>query len=320
MRRPAGDGPGAPEAAARGRRGGAALGAVLAACIACGAPEAVGAQVKASEAATMSQTIDGTVIDMAFSRPAARDRSPLFGGVVHWGERWTPGANRATTLSVSKDVELAGVPVAAGAYSVWMDVAEGGPWTLVLEPDTALYHTQPPDDADDQVRVAFEPETSTSSMDALLWYFASVRADGGDLRMHWGTTVASFDLRVEPTMTFTVAPEEAALVTGHWTGAWLRRDGSEGAPWTLDLRYDEASGLLLGDMSGGGDGTQLYFVPRAEGIYAWGWGVEGSVWEVTEFMFEFDAVDGRTATTFEGRTGPEDRLVARGRRASPPAG
>lgn len=291
-------------------------GLVLGAGLADAAPS--GAQVKASEAATLSQTIDGTVVEMEYSRPATRDRSPLFGGVVHWGERWTPGANVATTFSVSKDVHLDDVPVPAGKYSVWMDVAEDGPWILILEPDTALYHTQPPDDAADQIRVEFETRADGAPMDALLWYFPSVRADGGELRMHWGTTVASFDLRVEPTMTFAVLPEQAALVTGHWSGTWLQPDGSDGGTWTLELSWDAGSGLLLGEMGDGGDGSQVYFVPKAEGIYAWGWGADGSVWEVTEFFFEFDATDGAAASTFEGRAGPEDRLVARGHRADPP--
>ena len=42
--------------------------------------------------------VNGTTITLDFSRPVARGRDSLFGGVVHWGELWTPGANWATKL------------------------------------------------------------------------------------------------------------------------------------------------------------------------------------------------------------------------------
>ncbi len=291
---------------------------VFALAVAAVAPDAR-AQVKASEKASMSQTIDGTVFEMTYSRPSTRGRGELFGGVVHWGERWTPGANVATKLSASEDFHLDGVPIPAGSYSVWMDVLEEGPWQLVLDRDTTLYHTQHPADKDDHILVPFERGHSETSLDALLWYFASIRRDGGELRMQWGHTVASFDVQVEPTTRVTVTPEEAALVTGHWSAHWLRPDGSDGRAWEVDVVHDTETGMLIAEMDGGGDGSDVFFVPMAEGVYGWGWGGDGVLWEVTDLLFEFVSEDGEMPTTFEGRTG-EDRLVARGERTDPPSG
>ncbi|MEQ8330110.1 MAG: DUF2911 domain-containing protein [Longimicrobiales bacterium] len=293
----------------------AGLGGVAAAFAWGASAASAGAQIKASESASMSQTIDGTVVSMEYSRPAARDRAPLFGGVVHWDERWTPGANTATRFRVSKDVHLDGVPVPQGSYSVWMDVVEEGPWTLILEPDTALYHTQPPDDADDQIRIPVEP-ASAPHMDALLWYFASVRPDGGELRMHWGETVASVDLEVEPTQRMTVTAEEARAVAGEWSAHWLGRDGEERQAWTLSLARDEDTGVLVGVQGGEGGQGEIYFVPRTEGIYLWAWGSDGAVWEVTDIMIEFLPDEDGAVRTFEARSG-SDRIIARGGRADP---
>lgn len=66
------------------------------------------AQIRGSELGVIAQTIDGTTISVEYSRPQARGRDPVFGGIVHWGELWTPGANWATTVEVSKDVRLNG--------------------------------------------------------------------------------------------------------------------------------------------------------------------------------------------------------------------
>jgi len=48
-------------------------------------PVALEAQIRASELGTVSQTIDGTVISVEYSRPRARGRASLFGTkAVRW--------------------------------------------------------------------------------------------------------------------------------------------------------------------------------------------------------------------------------------------
>ena len=60
-------------------------------------------QIRASERGSITQTIDGTTITVDYARPRTRGRAAVFGGEVHWKEVWTPGANMATTLEVSKN-------------------------------------------------------------------------------------------------------------------------------------------------------------------------------------------------------------------------
>ena len=137
----------------------AALTAALAATLLAPVPGA--AQVRASELGTVGQTIDGTIIAIEYSRPRARGRDSLFGGVVHWGEHWTPGANWATTFEVNRDIELNGHPVAAGKYSVWM-VVQPDEWVIYLDPEARAFHTDPPDSTDVQIRFVVVPEERPS--------------------------------------------------------------------------------------------------------------------------------------------------------------
>ena len=104
-------------------------------------PSVLGAQPRASERGTVTQMVNGTRITIDFSRPVARGRDNLFGGVVHWGELWTPGANWATTLEIDKSIELNGHTVPAGKYSVWMR-PQPDTWTVFLNRDVRLYHDQ----------------------------------------------------------------------------------------------------------------------------------------------------------------------------------
>ena len=109
------------------------------------------AQVLASERSSVSQTVDGTTATLTYYRPRARGRTGLFGSRVRWGEVWTPGANQATTLNVNKDVSIEGQPVAKGTYSIWFVIARG-PWEMVLDKDTTLFHTQGPKQRPGQIR------------------------------------------------------------------------------------------------------------------------------------------------------------------------
>jgi hypothetical protein len=91
----------------------------------------------------VAQTVDGTSITVEYARPQARGRNPVFGQVVHWGETWTPGANWATNITVSKDVKVNGGPLPKGSYSVWM-IPQQETWTVFFHPTVRLFHTQRP--------------------------------------------------------------------------------------------------------------------------------------------------------------------------------
>ncbi len=154
------------------------------------------AQVLASEHGSVSQTVDGTTITVEYYRPVARGRT-LFGGVVRWGEPWTPGANWATTIEVDRNVLVNGKPLPKGKYSIWM-VPEQGDWTVRFNRNARLFHMNRPGTGDDQLTLTVKPEQGPQ-MEMLSWYFSAVMRDGAALRMHWGTTYIPLHIAVEPT-------------------------------------------------------------------------------------------------------------------------
>ena len=149
-------------------------------------PGALAAQPRASERGTVSQIVNGTTITFDFARPVARGRTNLFGGVVHWGEMWTPGANWATTMEVDGTVEVNGHPLPAGKYSVWMQ-PQPDEWTVFFNRVARLYHDSPV--PDDQVQLSFTVTPAEGAhMEALAWYFPVVGPRDATVRMHWGST------------------------------------------------------------------------------------------------------------------------------------
>jgi hypothetical protein len=142
------------------------------------------AQVKASEYATVSQTVDGAVITVTYSRPGVRGREPVFGGLIRFGETWTPGANQSTTLEVSRAAKISGHAVPKGKYSVWM-IPTAGEWTVFLDARPDRFHTNRPDVREAVAKWLAMPEDAPAA-EFLTWSFPDVRADGVVIAMQWG--------------------------------------------------------------------------------------------------------------------------------------
>lgn len=283
--------------------------AAIAAVVVC-VPETASAQIVASERGLVRQTVDGTVIEIDYARPSVRGRDELFGGLVPWGERWTPGANEATRLRLSKPVELGGVQVEAGAYSVWIEVNESPPWRLMLHPDTTLFHTAHPrvDEAAYLIDVA--PRLAASFTETLRFSFPVVSTSRTTLRLDWGTTTVPVEVEVESSIVLTVPAEEGRALTGAWE--FGTPDSEERMP--LVLRYDQASEQLLGEWTQGTEATPVVLIRKAEGIYQLGYFIGDSLGSIIDiWFFEFlDVQDGRP-TTFEVRD-RSDALRFEGRR------
>ena len=204
-------------------------------------PGSVTAQVRASERGAVSQTIDGTIITIDYSRPQVRGRDPLFGGVEHWGAVWTPGANFATTLETNRPIKLDGHPVPPGKYSLWL-VLQPEEWTMVIDPRHRMYHLPYPDSTADQIRYQVKPGAGPFN-EMLTFTFEEVQGDEGTLYMRWGTTEVAFHVEVEPKHALTVAEAVAGPLLGTYTFRW------EGAPATapasrVTLAYE--NGKLMG--------------------------------------------------------------------------
>ena len=261
----------------------------------------------------MSQIIDGTKITMEYSRPRARGRDPLFGGrVVKWNEVWTPGANWATTFETTKDITLNGRAVPKGKYSVWMVVRQDGNWTTILDPRVRRYHEDPPDSTAAQIRLQTRP-TQAPFAEVLTWSMPTLTATGGSLALHWGTTLVSMDVGVQPSFRMTMSAADAAPYIGRYEYT-QRIAPDSGKISTLIVTYVDST------LKGQWEPNDPYFKTFALIRIAPGWfapGVydeHGQIYEVykPEMTFEFTLVNGK-AVSLEVRT-EDDELEAVGKR------
>lgn len=218
---------------------------ILTACLLlAGTVAPADAQIRGSELASVSQTLDGTTVRLTYSRPSARGRT-LVGELVPWNVVWTPGANWATTLETDRNVRINDVEVDAGAYSVWMTPREGA-WTLTLNEDTTLFHFQKPDTAEGRYNIAVHAEAAPH-MEMLTWSFPTVRGDAATLAFQWGETRVAMDVMVQPTRPVALHAEERARYLGQYS---LDVVPIPGWPEEGELRVTESGdGTLRGWMS-----------------------------------------------------------------------
>jgi hypothetical protein len=282
--------------------------------IALASPDRAFAQIRASEIGTMSQIIDGTKLTVQYSRPRSRGRDTLFGTRdVHWGEVWTPGANWATTLDVSKDVKLNGRALPKGTYSVWFVVRETGDWTVVVEPKAHRYHMDPPDSTAAQVRFLVRPEPVPFT-DVLTWSMPALRVSGGTLAFQWERVRIPIDVEVSPSLVMTIAAADAAPLLGKYTYVELDSMGKPRSTKVLTITHED--GTLKGQWEPNDPYLRRFALIRiapdwfVPGVYD----RHGQIYEVyrQEMVFEFTRAKGR-AESFEVR-GEDDKVEATGTR------
>lgn len=282
--------------------------------ISAGWPGAAFAQVRASEAASVTQTIDGTKLTVTYSRPRARTRDSLFGKVVTWGEVWTPGANLATTLELSKDVKLEGHPVPKGKYSLWMVVRPAPEWTLVLDPRADLFHMAHPDSTAAQIR--FPVRTAERPFaEVLTWSFPEVRVNGTTLAMHWGTTYVPLNVEVEPTTKLGLPQEAAGPYVGRYEYQW-NTPGDSAKPVAFIVAYENGSLMGRWDPVPYPEWARFALVRIKDNWFIPAFlDDHGELFEVEKgLVFEFKVVGGR-ATGLDVR-GEDDKIMASAKRKS----
>jgi hypothetical protein len=276
------------------------------------APGLLHAQVRASEAAVVAQTIDGTKLTVEYSRPRIRGREPIFGKVVTWGEVWTPGANWATTLEVSKDVTLDEHRLPAGKYSVWLVVRKDGPWTAVFDPRHKRFHTMHPDSTGEQIRYPVTPQEAPVT-ESLTWGFEELSVSGAALVMEWGKVRIPFRIRVTPSYSVKMPAEESAPYLGTYSFAWEGGPDSS-KPIDLFVTYENGSLMARWDPAPFPEWDRFILIPRSPGKFLPGFLEKGALYDVEQSMiFEFK-FEGGKPMAFEVRTDTDQKIASGARK------
>jgi hypothetical protein len=137
--------------------------------------------------------LGGARVAVDYGRPFKRGRT-VFGGIVPWGEVWRTGANAATGFTTSRDLEIGGVAVPAGRYTLWSLPAPDG-WKLIVNRQTGQWGTEY-DPAQDLARIALQTRPLAAPVEKFTILVDPADA-GGVLRLQWDETEAFVPITVK---------------------------------------------------------------------------------------------------------------------------
>ena len=132
---------------------------------------------------TVRASIGGATFSVDYGRPLARGRT-LLGDVIPYDRVWRTGANAATQFTTSAPINLAGIAVPAGSYTLWTVPRVKGV-ELIVNRQTGQWGTSY-DPARDLARAPMKSDTLATPVDRFTITIDSVAARRGMLALAWG--------------------------------------------------------------------------------------------------------------------------------------
>jgi hypothetical protein len=121
---------------------------------------------RTSPGAVAKGTIGTTAITIEYSQPFKNGRQ-VFGKLVPFGETWRTGANEATTISIDKDILVAGKPLKAGKYQLFT-IPNPEKWTIIFNSKEGQWGAFFHDEKSDVLRVEVTPSGNDTTLEQLL--------------------------------------------------------------------------------------------------------------------------------------------------------
>ena len=150
-----------------------------------------------SPPASTSVTINGKTIAIKYSAPSMRGRKIFNGAGALQPDNtiWRAGANEATALHTDADLDIGGLAVPKGDYTlfVWLDPQQ---WKLVINKQTGQFGTEY-SQAQDLGRVPMTMSKPPAPIETYKMTLSSVGGNKGKLQLEWENVIASVPITVK---------------------------------------------------------------------------------------------------------------------------
>ncbi|HLK67826.1 MAG TPA: DUF2911 domain-containing protein [Bryobacteraceae bacterium] len=151
-----------------------------------------------------STKINGKNIIISYSAPSMRGRK-IFGdggilakgggGFTGDGTIWRAGADEATCIHTDAPLDINGLAVPAGDYSLWVDI-DSGKWQLIVNKQSGQFGTDY-NPAQDLGRVAMTMGKTPATVEQFKISLTPAGGNRGRLALEWENTMASVNITVK---------------------------------------------------------------------------------------------------------------------------
>lgn len=135
--------------------------------------------------------VGGNHIHIDYSSPSVRGRQ-IFGGLVAFGEVWSTGAHKATSIKFEKPVVIQGKEVPAGKYG-FFTIPGQSEWTIILNQVWDMHLADDYDMSKDILRIQVSPETLPETVESLTYTVEETASGTAKISVAWDKTKVSFE-------------------------------------------------------------------------------------------------------------------------------
>ena len=142
----------------------------------------------ASPKKEMKGMVGDKKINIIYGSPSVKGRD-VWGGLVPYGKVWRTGANEATTIEFSKDVQVEGKSLAAGKYGLFT-IANADQWTIIFNKTFDQWGAYKYDSSEDALRVNVTPKNGMADSETM-----EFALDGSDVVLKWEKLAVAFEVK-----------------------------------------------------------------------------------------------------------------------------
>ena len=151
---------------------------------------------RASPHEQVSAVFDGKKVTIDYGRPLKKGRE-IFGKLVPFGEVWRTGADEATTITTEANLNIGGLKLPKGTYSLFTLPTEKE-WTLIVNKNAKQWGAYSYDAKQDLGRAKMTVTAAAAPVEQLtITLDADGKGKAGTLKLAWDKTVASIAVSAE---------------------------------------------------------------------------------------------------------------------------
>lgn len=149
-------------------------------------------KLRPSPLAIISIRYKDNYVKITYSQPQKKNRE-IFGNLVPYLKVWRTGANEATEITTTKDIQIDSVILKAGTYS-FFTIPDKDKWTIIINSDVGLWGAYNYNEHKDVWRFEVPVQPADKQYEPFTMIFDH-RNEVADLLMMWNRTKVSIPIK-----------------------------------------------------------------------------------------------------------------------------
>jgi hypothetical protein len=150
-------------------------------------------KARSSPLDVISMRYKESYVKITYSQPQKKGRE-IFGKLVPYGKEWSPGANEAAEITLTKDITMKGFLIKAGTYTLFT-IPDKEKWTIIINKDVGLWGSYNYNPKEDLIRFDVPVQSTGDLIYEPLTLKFDQRNDVANLLIMWDRTMVTIPIK-----------------------------------------------------------------------------------------------------------------------------